>query len=154
MTYDFMKSSVEAIGFKVRLPYRELLGSYMHLKVNHIMLCCNENAWYVSWYIVMCRIQQVAHICSGDLASTWFCVEPGIVDFLSQVVAVVVTTFVSNTYHAMVHYEGGDGGCISAQVDSRPSDAINLALRTGTPVYVSNEVCLSVNAEAVNTLYT
>lgn len=72
MTYDFMKSSVEAIGFKV--------------------------------------------------------------------VAVVVTTFVSNTYHAMVHYEGGDGGCISAQVDSRPSDAINLALRTGTPVYVSNEV--------------
>lgn len=61
----------------------------------------------------------------------------------------VVTSFVSNTYHAMVHYEGGEGGCISAQVDSRPSDAINLALRSGTPVYVSNKVCSSVSAEAV-----
>lgn len=62
----------------------------------------------------------------------------------------VVTSFVSNTYHALVHFEGGDGGGISAQVDSRPSDAINLALRSGAPVYVSNKVCSNVDGGAAS----
>ena len=52
----------------------------------------------------------------------------------------VVTAFVSNTFHALVHYEGRAPGSPPIAVDARPSDAINLALRCGAPVYVAKAV--------------
>ena len=60
----------------------------------------------------------------------------------------MVSAFINNTYHALVHYEGRDlgvapvavGGIGYRAVDARPSDAINLALRMGAPVYVAKKV--------------
>jgi uncharacterized protein len=43
-----------------------------------------------------------------------------------------------NTFYAALIVQGPDGGTLT--VDSRPSDAIALALRTGSPVYVSKRV--------------
>ena len=59
---------------------------------------------------------------------------------MSQAAAVVVTAFENNTYHAMVHYVGIDCADVTVQVDARPSDALNLALRSGASVYVSKKV--------------
>ena len=54
----------------------------------------------------------------------------------AQVTAVQVTAFINNTYHSLVQYESRAPGAPLVAVDSRPSDAINLALRFGAPVYV------------------
>lgn len=65
-----------------------------------------------------------------------------------QVTKVRVTKLVSNTYHARVHYAPGPGFAAAAgvlpeelDVDARPSDAINLAVRFDAPIYISKEVC-------------
>ncbi|WP_447972508.1 bifunctional nuclease family protein [Nitrospira sp. Kam-Ns4a] len=54
-----------------------------------------------------------------------------------KVARVVVTDVRNNTYYASIHLV-----CQGAErtVDSRPSDAIALALRTRSPIYVSQEV--------------
>ena len=53
----------------------------------------------------------------------------------------------ANTYHARVHYAPGPSyravaGALPEEmnVDARPSDAINLALRFDAPIYISKEV--------------
>ena len=79
-------------------------------------------------------------------------VKPGFV--VAQVAAVQVTAFINNTYHSLVHYEGRGPGVPGAAVDARPSDAINLALRFGAPVYVAKKVCaLSPTSEALTYLH-
>jgi len=55
----------------------------------------------------------------------------------ATVVAVVVTELRENTFYAVIHLEA-DGQEIL--VDSRPSDAIALAVRTESPIYVSTEL--------------
>jgi bifunctional DNase/RNase len=70
-----------------------------------------------------------------------------------RVTKVRITALVGNTYHARVHYgrarsapsPSGDGvaaGGMPAEVDvdARPSDAVNLAVRFGAPIYVNKEV--------------
>ena len=64
-----------------------------------------------------------------------------------QVTKVQVTKLVANTYHARVHYAPGPSyravaGALPEEmdVDARPSDAINLALRFDAPIYISKEV--------------
>ena len=65
---------------------------------------------------------------------------------MAQVTKVRVHLLVGNTYHARVHYApspamraaGATGG--EVDVDARPSDAINLAVRFKAPLYVSKEV--------------
>ena len=54
-----------------------------------------------------------------------------------KVTRVVVTDVRNNTYYASIHVI-----CRDAQraIDSRPSDAIALALRTNTPIYTTQDV--------------
>ena len=50
---------------------------------------------------------------------------------------VVLTDVKSSTYYATVHLENKG---VERTVDARPSDAIALALRTHTPIYVTQDV--------------
>jgi uncharacterized protein len=50
---------------------------------------------------------------------------------------IVVTDVRNNTFYAAIHCRRGDDAVI---FDSRPSDAIALALRTGSPIFVEDDV--------------
>lgn len=54
-----------------------------------------------------------------------------------EVVRITVTDLIENTFHAKIHLRR-DGQ--EFDLDSRPSDAIALALRAGAPVYVEESV--------------
>ena len=51
---------------------------------------------------------------------------------------VVVTTLRDNTFYAVIEMSGTDGE--SMRLDSRPSDAIALALRADCPIFVDSDV--------------
>jgi uncharacterized protein len=55
----------------------------------------------------------------------------------ARVTKVVVTDLKENTFYAVLHLQVGT---TEYTVDSRPSDAIALALRVGAPIYVDEEV--------------
>ncbi len=55
----------------------------------------------------------------------------------ARVVKVMVTDLKENTFFAVLHLQVGT---TEYSVDSRPSDAIALALRVGAPIYVDEEV--------------
>ncbi|HHV78494.1 MAG TPA: bifunctional nuclease family protein [Firmicutes bacterium] len=57
--------------------------------------------------------------------------------FEARMIAAVVTELKNETFYANIVL---DTGLRKVEVDSRPSDAIALALRTGAPVYVEEEV--------------
>lgn len=65
---------------------------------------------------------------------------------LAQVSKVCVTALVGNTYHASIHYLKTENG-VSEEVvlDARPSDALNMAVRFKSVIYV-NKVTLLVCA--------
>jgi hypothetical protein len=50
---------------------------------------------------------------------------------------VIITDLRSNTYYAVIQIEK-DG--ILYEIDSRPSDALNVALRTNSPIFVEEKV--------------
>jgi hypothetical protein len=51
---------------------------------------------------------------------------------------VVITEIVDNTYYAGIYIDKGDG--TEVPIDSRPSDAIAVAIRTGAPIFVDEQV--------------
>jgi bifunctional DNase/RNase len=55
-----------------------------------------------------------------------------------QVERVIVTNLRDNTFYAMIEMKTSDGNTI--MLDSRPSDAIALALRADCPIFVDMEV--------------
>jgi uncharacterized protein len=55
----------------------------------------------------------------------------------ARVLKVVVTDLKENTFFAVLHLQLGE---TEHTVDSRPSDAIALALRVGAPIYVDEDV--------------
>lgn len=61
-----------------------------------------------------------------------------IVELGMRVERVVVTSLRDNTFYAVIELSGGNGD--SMRLDSRPSDAIALALRADCPIYVDLEV--------------
>jgi len=62
----------------------------------------------------------------------------GILESLAaKVQKVVVDKLIDNTFYATIYLSTGGR---EVQVDSRPSDAIAIALRTDAPIYVSQEV--------------
>ena len=61
-----------------------------------------------------------------------------IVELGIQVERVVVTSLRDNTFFAVIEMRTSDGGRMV--LDSRPSDAIALALRADCPIYVDVEV--------------
>ena len=54
-----------------------------------------------------------------------------------QVEDVRIDSLKGDTYYAVVTLRGGDSG---VEVDARPSDAMALALHTGTPIHATEEV--------------
>lgn len=62
-----------------------------------------------------------------------------IIESLSSTVEnIKIHSLVDNTYYALITLRLPDGQLV--EIDSRPSDAINIALRTNCPIYVSPEV--------------
>ena len=59
-------------------------------------------------------------------------------DLGATVEAVEITELKENTYFARIELRTRDGAGL--QVDSRPSDAISIALRTKSPIYVAKQV--------------
>lgn len=57
-----------------------------------------------------------------------------------RVTKVRVTEIIANTYYARVHVSRGGDPPHEVDVDARPSDAINLAVRFGAPVYISKKI--------------
>lgn len=55
----------------------------------------------------------------------------------AKVEKIEVTDLKDNVYYATIHMTGASG---AFTIDSRPSDAIALALRTGAPIFVESEV--------------
>lgn len=55
----------------------------------------------------------------------------------AETTKIVVTELKDNTFYATIHINTKGGEVI---IDSRPSDAIAVALRVGTPIYVVEEV--------------
>lgn len=55
----------------------------------------------------------------------------------ANITAVIVTELRENTFYAVIHLEAGGEEVV---LDSRPSDAIALAVRTDTPIFVSQEL--------------
>ena len=59
---------------------------------------------------------------------------------------VVIDNLEENTYYATLMISSNDGE--STEIDSRPSDSIALALRTGSPIYVDDEIFDEVAMES------
>ena len=60
-----------------------------------------------------------------------------ITDLGGVVDSVEVTDLRDNTYYAVIHVRAGEK---KMAIDSRPSDAISLALRTRSPIFVAKKV--------------
>ena len=56
----------------------------------------------------------------------------------ARVLKIEITDLHEGTFYAEVHLENSDGSVVS--LDSRPSDAVALALRTGAPIYAAPAV--------------
>jgi bifunctional DNase/RNase len=56
----------------------------------------------------------------------------------ASIEAVEITELRDNTYYARIELRTRDGA--NLQIDSRPSDAISVALRTKSPIYVAKQV--------------
>lgn len=57
--------------------------------------------------------------------------------FNTTITRIVVTDVKNSTYYASIHLQAGE---TERTVDARPSDAIALALRTNSPIFVTQEV--------------
>jgi hypothetical protein len=57
----------------------------------------------------------------------------------ARIERVVITDLKENTFYALIHFEHPTG---PLSVDSRPSDAIALALRTSSPIFVESDVLI------------
>lgn len=55
----------------------------------------------------------------------------------TKVTKVVVTEIINNTYYAMIYV---DKGGVEISIDSRPSDAIAVAIRMNSPIFVEEKV--------------
>lgn len=61
-----------------------------------------------------------------------------VIEMGAEIVRVVVTELQDNTFFAVIEVKTEDGGTLI--IDSRPSDAIALALRADCPIFVADEV--------------
>jgi len=61
-----------------------------------------------------------------------------------RVTRVVVTQIMDNTYYALIYVTDGKR---EIPVDSRPSDAVAVALRTNAPIFVDEEVVSKKNTD-------
>lgn len=61
-----------------------------------------------------------------------------------RVTRIVITQIMDNTYYSLIYMTDGKK---EVPVDSRPSDAVAVALRTGAPIYVEDDVLNTKNSD-------
>jgi bifunctional DNase/RNase len=61
-----------------------------------------------------------------------------------KVTKIVVTQILDNTYYSLIYITDGKR---EVPVDSRPSDAVAVALRTNAPIFVEDEVIQKKNSD-------
>lgn len=61
-----------------------------------------------------------------------------------KVTRIVVTEILENTYYAIIYITDGKR---DIPIDSRPSDAVAVALRTGAPIFVEDEILERKNTD-------
>ena len=61
-----------------------------------------------------------------------------------KIISIVINNLKENTYYAKIHMSSHGSEVV---VDSRPSDAIALALRSSAPIFVSEDVLEKRNSE-------
>jgi bifunctional DNase/RNase len=54
-----------------------------------------------------------------------------------KVTKIIITEMVDNTYYALINIDTGNK---EVSIDSRPSDAVGVALRLNTPIFVDDEM--------------
>jgi bifunctional DNase/RNase len=63
---------------------------------------------------------------------------------LVKVTKIVVTQILDNTYYSLIYVTDGNN---EVPVDSRPSDAVAVALRSNAPIFVDDEVIQKKNSD-------
>ncbi len=61
-----------------------------------------------------------------------------------KVTRVVITQILDNTYYALIYMNNGED---EYPIDSRPSDAVAVALRSSAPIFVEDEVLNKKNTD-------
>jgi bifunctional DNase/RNase len=64
-----------------------------------------------------------------------------------SIVRIVVTEITDNTYYALIYLNDGKKETL---VDSRPSDAVAVALRTGAPIFVEDNIMATRSADELD----
>src|SRR5512141_2931222 len=64
-----------------------------------------------------------------------------------KIVKIVVTEITDNTYYALIYLNDGRKETL---VDSRPSDAVAVALRAGAPIYVEEGIMATRSADEID----
>jgi bifunctional DNase/RNase len=64
-----------------------------------------------------------------------------------KVTRIVVTQILDNTYYALIYVTDGQR---EVPVDSRPSDAVAVALRSNAPIFVEDEVISEKNTDELD----
>ena len=64
-----------------------------------------------------------------------------------KIVKVVVTEITDNTYYALIYLNDGKKETL---VDSRPSDAVAVALRAGAPIFVEDNIMTTRSADELD----
>jgi bifunctional DNase/RNase len=71
-----------------------------------------------------------------------------IVDGLNvKIVKIVVTEIADNTYYALIYLNDGKKETL---IDSRPSDAVAVALRASVPIYVEDNIMATRSADELD----
>jgi bifunctional DNase/RNase len=64
-----------------------------------------------------------------------------------KIVKIVVTEIADNTYYALIYLNDGKKETL---VDSRPSDAVAVALRAGSPIFVEDAIMATRSADELD----
>lgn len=64
-----------------------------------------------------------------------------------KIVKIVVTEIIDNTYYALISLSDGKRETL---VDSRPSDAVAVALRVGAPIFVEDSIMATRTADELD----
>jgi len=64
-----------------------------------------------------------------------------------KIIKIVVTEITDNTYYALIYLNDGKKETL---VDSRPSDAVAVALRAGAPIYVEDGIMATRSADELD----
>ncbi len=64
-----------------------------------------------------------------------------------KIVKIVVTEIMDNTYYALIYLNDGKKETL---IDSRPSDAVAVALRAGVPIFVEDSIMTTRSADELD----